>query len=101
MTKEFAEYVNRMAKGMNFDENVCILSVGEPRGDMLDITTTFNGSADKLISVIDSIIREFLKQLDDDMAYLATSYFKGAIEDEERRRTYNDDQRMADQGLQD
>lgn len=87
MTQKFAEYVNNMARGMNFKENACILSVGELTGDMIDITTTFNGDSNKLISVIDSIIREFLKALDDENTFLAISYFKGSIEDEERRRT--------------
>lgn len=84
MTETYKQLADRLAKGINFKENACILSVGTPIGQMTSVKTTFDGDATKVIIVTAEIIRQLLDLLDEENACFAMNCFMEAIEDYQR-----------------
>ena len=87
MTDEFKQLTGLLAKGMNFKDNAVVLGVGIKDGEDLGVTTVFNGDEVRVRLIIQCLIEQYLKSLDDTTAAFARDELLTAFkEDEERRR---------------
>ena len=62
---KFNEIADLVAKGINFENNACIVSVGIYNGEDLYVKDIFDGSDDNIGILISSIISGYIKKFED------------------------------------
>ena len=65
MKLKFNEIADLVAKGINFENNACIVSVGIYNGEDLYVKDIFDGSDDNVEILISSIISGYIKKFED------------------------------------
>lgn len=89
MTDEFKQYVDELAKGINFPDNAAVMgtAIHNEKDQMYDITVHFGTQRYYPVEcIIHSIVKEFLNQLDNETSAMARSMLLAIIEDDERMR---------------
>ncbi len=75
MTEQFKKYVDMLAKGLNFPENVVILSVGINDGEKLHMGTVIGGNNAYVGMLVDHVLRKYIKSVrEDEGVELAAAY---------------------------
>ena len=86
MTQKFAEYVNEMAKGLNFPQNAWIMGTAIDNGENLDMTIHYDGACYNVREIIKCMIENYLKPFDDEQARYERDVILDVIAKDEERR---------------
>lgn len=91
MTDDFKELVKELAKGRNFPENAAVLctAINNEETQQYDMTAHFNGTDYPIHCIMQFLVKEYLKPLDDITAALARDILIDIISDDEMRRANN------------
>ena len=91
MTDDFKELVTEFAKGRNFPENAAVLctAINNEETQEYDMTAHFNGATYPIHCIMQLLVKEYLKPLDDETAAMARDILIDVIVDDEMRRANN------------
>ena len=66
MTEEFKEWAGELAKGLNFPENGVVLCTAVNNADtlMFDVSCHIDGNIGVVSSIVEFIVKQYLKPLD-------------------------------------
>lgn len=70
MTEEFKEWTGELAMGLNFPENGVVLCTAVNNDDalMFDLSCHIDGNIGAVSSIVEFIVKNYLKPLDDETA---------------------------------
>ena len=93
MTDNFKELVTELAKGRNFPENAAVLctAINNEETQEYDMTAHFNGATYPIHCIMQLLVKEYLKPLDDETAAMARDILIDIIADDEMRRSNNNE----------
>ena len=81
MTEEFKEWADELAQGLNFPENGVVLCTAVNNDDtlMFDLSCHIDGNIGTVSSIVEFIVKNYLKPLDDETAEIYGDRLIGII----------------------